>query len=51
MCLFINVFFYVHTFPLKLVKSFSNAQMLELRLFMKMFFTSGKDNQIKIISL
>ncbi len=44
-------YFYVPSFPLKLVKSFYNAQRLEIRLLIKMFFTLAKDNQIKIIFL
>ncbi len=49
MYLIIIDIFYVNIFPLKFV-IFFNAQMLESRLFTKMFLTSAKDNQIKIIS-
>ncbi len=50
MYLIITDIFYVNIFPLKLVNFFLNAQMLQSRLFMKMFLSSAKDNQIKIIS-
>ncbi len=43
--------FYVHSFPLNFVESFQNAQIFKTGLFMKIFFTSAKDNQIKTISL
>jgi hypothetical protein len=47
------IIFYVHCcqFPSKVGQIFlKNAQMLEIGLFTKMFLTSAKDNQIKIIS-
>ncbi len=47
MYLIISDIFYVDIFPLKFV-NFFYAQMLESRLFTKMFLTSAKDNQIKI---
>jgi hypothetical protein len=50
MYLIITDIFNVNIFPLKLINFFLNAQMLESRLYTKMFLTSVKDNKIKIIS-
>ncbi len=51
MYLIIADIFYLHSFALRLVKSYQNAKMLEIRRFMKICLTSAKDNQIKIIPL
>jgi hypothetical protein len=44
MCLFITDIFYVHSFSIKLAKSFKNANLSETNLFQKICFTGVKVN-------